>query len=65
MWTVIRMVKGKPNADAIEDAFIRAGILVKKKKVYKNIPDAENYFELQVLSSEAEAANELLVEMGK
>lgn len=65
MWTVIRMVRGIESADSIEDAFIEAGIMVRKKPVYKNVSDAENYYKLQVLSSEAEAANEILMEMGK
>ncbi len=64
MWTVIRMIKGAKTADEMEGILTGAGIMCRKKPVYKNTPVADNYYELLVLPSETEAANEILLEKG-
>ncbi len=64
MWTVLRMVKGASAADAMEQILAGAGIMCRKKPVYKNTPASDNYYEILVLPSETEAANEVLLEIG-
>ncbi len=64
MWTVIRMTKGAKQADDMEAILTGAGIMCRKRPVYKNTSDADNYYELLVLPSETEAANEILLENG-
>ena len=64
MWTVMRMIKGARAADDIEQILVGAGIMCKKRPVYKNALAAANYFEILVLPSETEAANEVLLEKG-
>ncbi len=64
MWTVLRMIKGLNAADEMERILTGAGIMCKKRPVYKNTPASGNYFEMLVLPSETEAANETLLEEG-
>ncbi len=64
MWTVIRMLKGEKAADDMESLLTGAGIMCRKRPVYKKTPAADNYYELLVLPSETEAANEILLEKG-
>ncbi len=64
MWTVIRMIKGAKAACDMENMLIGAGVMCRKRPVYKNAPAADNYYELLVLPSETEAANEILLEKG-
>ena len=64
MWTVIRMIKGDKAADGMESLLTGAGIMCRKKPVYRNAHAADNYYELLVLPSETEAANEVLLEKG-
>ena len=58
------MIKGAKAADDIESILTGAGVMCRKKPVYKNAPAADNYYELLVLPSETEAANEILLEKG-
>jgi hypothetical protein len=58
------MAKGKALSDEMEKSLTSAGIMCRQKPVYKKTPEADNYYELLVLPSEAEAANEILFEKG-
>lgn len=63
-WMIVQMARGLERAEQVCAALRKEGILVKAKAVYKNLPDAENYFEVHVLESEAEQAREILLENG-
>ena len=65
MWTVIRMIKGAGAADDINGILAAAGIMARLRPVYKNTSAQDNYYEILVLPSETEAANEVLLENGK
>ena len=64
MWIVIHMAKGKDRCDKITAALSADGVLVKIKPAYKNVPDAENYYQICVLQSEADQARQVLIENG-
>ncbi len=58
------MTKGAKAADDMEQILTGAGIMCKQRPVYKNTPASGNYYEILVLPSETEAANEVLLETG-
>ncbi len=64
MWVVVTMAKSKEAAQEIQAVLSAEGILVKLKALYKNVNEDENYFEVNVLESEAEEAREILMEKG-
>ena len=63
-WIVIHMARSPREAQRLSDKLTDEGILVKLKPVYKNKSEQENYYELMVLSSEAEEAREIFLEKG-
>lgn len=63
-WIVIHMARSQREAQRLSDKLTDEGILVKLKPVYKNKSEQENYYELMVLSSEAEEAREIFLEKG-
>lgn len=64
MLTVIHMVKGLQKAQATATRLGDEGFFVRVRPVYKALPPPENYFEIQVLSSEVQEAQALLLEKG-
>ena len=64
-WIVIHMARSQREAQRLSDKLTDEGILVKLKPVYKNKSEQENYYELMVLSSEAEEKQrEIFLEKG-
>ncbi|MHB1315902.1 MAG: hypothetical protein ACYCX2_10530 [Christensenellales bacterium] len=64
MWITVTMAKSKEIADEIESLLSQEGLLVKTRRVYKNISDESNYYEIRVLKSEFEEAKKVLMERG-
>ena len=64
MWITVTMAKSKEIAEEAERLLSREGILVKTRRVYKNISDESNYYEIRVLKSEFEDAKRVLLESG-
>ena len=58
------MAKSKEMADEIELLLSKEGLLVKTRRVYKNVSDESNYYEIRVLKSEFEEAKKVLLERG-
>ena len=62
MWMVIHMARSEKAARDIQALLSREGILVKIRPVYRNVPSSDNYYEIQVLGSEAREARQVLGE---
>ena len=62
MWIVIQIAKSIESAAETQKILNDEGVLVKLRKVYKDIPPEQNYFEVRVLTSEAEEAREIILE---
>lgn len=63
-WIVIHMARSQQEAQRLSRKLSDEGVLVRLRPVYRNRPEQENYYELQVLKSEAEAAREIFLEKG-
>lgn len=64
MWITVTMAKSKEITEEIEKALSQDGLLVKTRRVYKNVSDESNYYEIRVLKSEFEEAKKVLLEKG-
>lgn len=64
MWKIIYMAQTKSTADDIEELLAGEGFLIRLRPVYKSVPESENYYEIQVLQSEALEAHNILMENG-
>ncbi len=64
MWLVIHMAKSRAAAEALKDALLGEGFLVKMNPVYRALADEENYFELMVPEGEAKEARQVLLNRG-
>lgn len=63
-WIVIHMARSQQEAQRLGRKLSDEGVFVRLRPVYKNRPERENYYELQVLQSEAETAREIFLEKG-
>ena len=63
-WIVIHMARSQQEAQRLSRKLADGGVLVRLRPVYRNRPEQENYYELQVLQSEAETAREIFLEKG-
>ena len=63
-WIVIHMARSQQEAQRLSRKLSDVGVLVRLRPVYRNRPEQENYYELQVLQSEAETAREIFLEKG-
>jgi uroporphyrinogen-III synthase len=64
MWLVVHMAKSQVSAEEIRDILAAEGLLVRMRPVYRAVASTENYFEIQVLESERQEAQTLLIEHG-
>nr|WP_122012988.1 hypothetical protein [Maliibacterium massiliense] len=64
MWVVVQMAQGKEAQQRSVSHLEREGILVRVRPLYKNVAEAQNYYEISVLASEAEEAQHVLLEHG-
>ncbi len=64
VWVVVHMARSACAARHLQQELTAQGLLVRLKPVYKNRSDRDNYFEIMVLHSEADAAREILLESG-
>ena len=60
MWVVIHIAQGAEAAAKIQALLEAEGFPVKLRKIYKNVPQELNSFEVRVLASEAEEAGDVL-----
>ena len=63
-WIVIHMARSQQEAQRLSRKLSDEGVLVRLRPVYRNRLEQENYYELQVLQSEAETAREIFLEKG-
>lgn len=64
MWVVVGMAGTKTAALAMEKELEAEGILVKLRNVTSKTRSRKDTYELLVLASEANAARDILVELG-
>jgi len=64
MWIVVYMAKSRAITEKIKTLLEQEGILVKLKPVYKKYGEEDNYYEILTLESEAEEAQEMILEHG-
>lgn len=62
MWIVVHMAKSEVSAKDIVQTLSAEGILVRMRPVYRTASAKDNYFEIQVLASEAVEARNILLE---
>lgn len=64
MWMVVHMAKSEVAANAVQRLLVEEGLLVRVRPVFKTQNASANYYEIQVLASEAQAARDVLIEKG-
>lgn len=64
MWIVINMAKSEELMSQVRSVLEGEGILVKVRPIYKKVGNKQNYYEIMVLESESEEANEILMDKG-
>lgn len=61
MWTVVYMASNKKTADRLKDLLMREGFLVRLREISKICSRKHNVYEILVLESEAEEAQNILI----
>ncbi|SNX54829.1 hypothetical protein [Thermoanaerobacterium sp. RBIITD] len=64
MWTVIYMAHSMEIAEKVKDVLTKEGFLVKLKPLNKNLDNSEGYCEVMVPNSEAQDAQNTIIEYG-
>lgn len=64
MWIVVHMAKSDKTAEKVRTCLADEGLLVRVRPVYRAVSLHDNYFEIQVLQSEAQEARNILLERG-
>ncbi|MBQ8080609.1 MAG: hypothetical protein IJ240_01780 [Clostridia bacterium] len=64
LWTVIHMTRGQEKADMILAALQAEGFMARSTRMSRVMSDTEDDFEILVIASEAEEAQQFLIERG-